>query len=131
MQEKTSKHIEDFLNFMKYAQQEYEWSIQKEKEQEELTQDLLHCLELEDLGYHERARVAKYLKETRQERRQHKDSVEELAAVTEFAKANKKFLNELEQILGAVRKQEKYHANRSYRPRVLKAEDIIGRSDGK
>lgn len=124
MQEKTSKHIEDFLNFLRNAQNEYTWSMEKEKEQEELTQDFLHLLELEDLNYHERAKIAGHLTEARQERRQYKDSVEELKSVVEFVKANKKFLNELEQVLGDVRKQEKYHTNRSYHPRVLNEEEI-------
>ncbi|MBO5523847.1 MAG: hypothetical protein J5986_09270 [Roseburia sp.] len=130
MQEKISKHVEDFLNFLRNAQSEYTWSMEKEKEQDELTQDYLHLLELENLNYHERAKIAGYLSEARQERRQYKDSVEELKSVVEFVQGNKKFLNELEQVLGEVRKQEKYHMNRSYRPRVLD-EETIERVKGK
>ena len=42
--------------------------------------------------------------------------------MTEFAVSNKKFVNELEQLLGEVRKKEKYHMNRSYHPKVLDGE---------
>lgn len=124
MQEKTSKYIEDFLNFIRLLQQEYDYSVAREQEQNDLTQDILHCLELEELSYHRQAKLGRYLKEVRRERRRYKDRIEELEAVAAFAKANRKFLNELEQILGAVRKQEKYHADRNYHPRVLKKEEL-------
>lgn len=122
--EKTSKYIEEFLNFLRNVQNEYTWSTEKKKEQEDLTQDLLHCIELGELGYHERAKIAVYLMEARKERRQYKDRVEELECVVGFVNANKKFINELEQLLGEVRKQERYHANRSYHPRVLTQEHM-------
>lgn len=126
MEEKVSKHIEGFLNFLRKAQSEYAWSGEKKKEQEDLTQDILHALELKDLCYHERARLAGCLAQARKERRLHKDCLEELAPVTEFAVSNKKFVNELEQLLGEVRKKEKYHMNRNYHPKVLDGELMGG-----
>ncbi len=114
-----SQYIELFLAFLKKTESEYMWSIEKEKEQDDLTQDILHCLELEDIGYHERARLAKYLAETRQERRKYKDTVEELKPIVEFIHENKKMLNIMEQLLGIVRKQEKRHKNRKYCPKVF------------
>lgn len=120
MERKVSEYIADFLEFIRNAQAEYGWGAEKEKEQETLTQDILHCLELEENGYHEKARLAGCLAETRRERRQHKDAVEELMPVVEFAEKNKKLLNEMEQMAGAVRKSERHHANRSCHPRVLK-----------
>ncbi len=90
-----------------------------EAEQDALTQDILHCLELESLGYHDRARLAAMLSESRKVRRKYKDAMEELAPVIQFIDQNKKIINTLEQLLGAVRKQEKYHENRSYHPKVL------------
>lgn len=119
MEKSKSGYIEDFLSFLKTASAEYHWCMEKEREQEDLTQDILHCLELEELSYHERGKISGYLSEARKERRRYKDSVEELAPVVEFVTENKKFLNILEQTLGAVRKKEKYHQNRSYRPRVM------------
>lgn len=114
-----SQYIELFLGFLKKAGSEYEWSAKKEKEQESLTQDILHCLELEEMGYHERARLGKYLSEVRKERRKHKDAVEELGPIVQFMHENRKAINAMEQLLGAVRKQEKYHGNRRYHPKVL------------
>lgn len=115
-----SLYIETFLNFLKKADAEYKWSKEKENEKNDLTQDILHCLELEENGYHERAKLGTYLSEVRKERRKYKDRVEELEPVVGFVSENKKFINLLEQLLGAVRKQEKYHSNRSYHPKILK-----------
>ena len=71
------------------------------------------------MGYHERARLGKYLSEVRKERRKHKDAVEELGPIVQFMHENRKAINAMEQLLGAVRKQEKYHGNRRYHPKVL------------
>lgn len=130
MQKKTSVYIEEFLNFLRNAQSEFSFSQEHQKEQEDLTQDILHCIELGELGYHDRAKMASYLKEAREERRQYKNRVEELACIVDFANINKKFINELEQLLGEVRKQERYHANRSYHPRVMTDEYMAKRSGG-
>lgn len=114
-----SQYIKLFLDFLKKADSEFAWSTEKEREQNNLTQDILHCLELEELGYHERARLGKYLAEVRKERRKHKDALEELEPIIHFMHENKKAINAMEQLLGAVRKQEKYHENRRYQPKVF------------
>lgn len=118
-----SQYIELFLNFIRKAGSEYEWHKEKEKEQDSLTQDILHCLELEEMGYHERARLGKYLSDVRKERRKHKDALEELEPVIQFIDGNRKAIKAMEQMLGAVRKQEKYHENRSYHPKILKRKE--------
>ena len=116
---RRSQYIELFLDFLRNARSEYAWAKEKEAEQSALTQDILHCLELEQLGYHERARLGTMLSEVRRERRKYKDAMEELEPVIQFLDENKKTVNAMEQLLGAVRKQEKYHENRSYHPKVF------------
>ena len=54
------------------------------------------------------------------QRRDYKDAVEELEPIRTFADSNKKFVEQVKQLLGKVRKVEEYHAERSYKPRVLK-----------
>lgn len=116
---RRSQYIELFLGFLRDAGAEYVWAQEKEVEQDALTQDILHCLELENLGYHERARLGTMLSKVRRERRKYKDAVEELQPVMQFLCENRKTVNMMEQLLGAVRKQEKYHDNRNYHPKVL------------
>lgn len=120
MEGRTSQKIEEFTNFIRESQSEYKWCEEQEHKREDMTQDILHRLELEEMGYHERAKLSTQLAEIRRERRKYKDTVEELAPVMKYIEENRKLLNGLEQLLGAVRKMEKYHDNRSYHPRVLK-----------
>lgn len=88
---------------------------------EMLTQDYLHALELGELSYHERARIATQLAECRRERRVAKDLLEVLEPFVQFEdeKESKAHVNKLRQVLGAVRTAEKKHTNRIYVPRVL------------
>lgn len=122
---KLSEQISDFLNLVSGACTSYKYMYDKVNEQDKLTQDILHSLELENLKYQERAKLATQLQQVRRSRRGYKDSVEELAPIIDFAEKNKKFLDLLKQCLGEVRKQEKYHSNRKYFPRIVKEEQEV------
>lgn len=63
------------------AKSDYEWNQEEVTRLERLTQDYLHKLELENLSYAERAKVATQLARCRQMRRASKDTVEILEAV--------------------------------------------------
>ncbi len=78
------------------------------------TQDYLHKIELENLNYKERAKLSTKLMENRKLRRKYKDEYEELLPLSNFVAENKVFIRKLEQLLGEVRKVEKYHTNRQY-----------------
>lgn len=78
------------------------------------TQDYLHKIELENLNYKERAKLSTKLMENRKLRRKYKDEYEELSPLSNFVAENKVFIRKLEQLLGEVRKVEKYHTNRQY-----------------
>lgn len=136
---KTSKNIENFLNFYDAVKRDYDIASEMVSQCDKLTQDLLHRLELESLSTNEKNKIATQLKYCRKDRRYWKDIVEELESfVTMFnqteaslsdnkkkaeVEANRRFINMLRETLGKTRKQESYHANRSYKPRIILPKD--------
>ena len=121
MIDKPSEQITNFLNFITAAQSHYKFCKEEQEKQEALTQDFLHSLELDELSCSERSKLATKLKINRKDRRYYKDRVEELESVVQWATdpANIKSVNQLKQILGQVRKQENYHKDRTYTPKIL------------
>ena len=119
-----SEHISDFLNFISQTRASYNLYSQELKTQEQITQDYLHSLELDGLKCEERSKVATKLAINRKDRRYFKDRVEEFQPIIDFITdpQNKKFIDKLTQVLGEVRKQEHYHQERTYHPRILKQE---------
>lgn len=116
---KVSDEIKQFLDFIRDAEARYVMSQEVVKTEESRTQDLLHAIEFESEcsnldGLTER------LRKCRIERRENKDIVEELEPIIDFlgVQSNKKTMDQLTQLLGKIRKVEKYHENRSYHPRV-------------
>ena len=122
MDKKPSEYISEFLNFIAEAQSQYRFCRDEVENQEKLTQDYLHSLELDDLKRDERSKVATKLAVNRKDRRYYKDRVEELEPIVQFFEQpqNKKVLDKMKQVLGVVRKSELYHKDRKYIPRVLK-----------
>ena len=110
----VSYNIESFLNFLREAEELYKTSYDKVNELDKLTQDYLHDIELGDLDYKGRAKIATKLKETRQARRKYKDVTITLQPVKEWVQLHKGTINELQQLLGKVRKEEKALTNRIY-----------------
>lgn len=129
MEEKNtalSEEISGFLRLMEDCQKDYEWAMEEETRLEKLTQDYLHLIELSDLSYHDRARLASKLKECRRERRNAKDMVTILEPVTEFlsTERGKLLTGQLQQVLGKVRKAEKHLEQRTYTPKVMRKEEF-------
>lgn len=118
----TSEYLSDFLNFINDAQSHYRFCEEEMHNQEALTQDYLHKLEIDELNCAERSKIATKLAINRKDRRYYKDRVGELGPIVNFFTdpQNKKTLDGLKQILGAVRKEERHHEYRTYIPRVLK-----------
>ena len=71
-----SAHISEFCNIVKSAQIDYEWNRNEVNRLDRLTQDYLHKLELDNLSYSERAKIATRLKYCRKLRRESKDTAE-------------------------------------------------------
>lgn len=121
-EKKSSEYIEEFLNFLSDVKSKYNFAFDEVNQQDKLTQDYLHSIELDNLKYEERNKIATKLVINRKDRRYYKDIVEEYEPIVEFLDDpnNKKIVNQLTQVLGKVRKQEGYHEKRTYIPRVLK-----------
>lgn len=116
----NSDIITAFLNLIIQSENEYQFALELQRTEEKKTQDVLHMLELDNLNYKERAKLATQLKNIRQKRRRYKDEVEELECIVQFKKENKSLVNMLTQLLGKQRKVEKSHIDRHYTPKVLK-----------
>lgn len=116
----VSRQIDDFLQFLRDCEQRYHMAEAEEQETNNLTQDILHSLELEDHDYHGFARLSKELREIRQSRRRAKDTMDMTAPVLDWADKNRNFIKSLEQLLGTVRKAEKRTENRIYTPKARK-----------
>ena len=125
---RVSYNIESFLNFLREAEEIYKTSYDKVNELDKLTQDYLHDIELGDFDYKGRAKIATKLKETRQARRKYKDVTLNLQPVTEWIQIHKGTINELQQLLGKVRKEEKALTNRIY---IRKVDTDVGEKSTK
>jgi hypothetical protein len=116
-----SATISDFCTMVTEAKADYEWNRAEVNRLDRLTQDYLHQLELNNLSYRERAKVATQLTKCRQLRRESKDTVEILEPFIEFIDSDKgrQTMNLMREALGKTRKVEKYMENRTYRYKVL------------
>ena len=85
------------------------------------TQDLLHELELGNLDGVEMMKVAKQLKEIRQERRKYKDELAKVEKIKAFTdKYNRKFItNDIKLLLKDLKTLKYNNENREYTPRIL------------
>lgn len=121
-----SMTISEFCNMVSEAKSDYDWNSSEITRLDKLTQDYLHRLELEDLSYHERAKIATQLAECRKLRRASKDTVEILYPFIEFIDSDKgrQTMNLMKEALGKTRKVEKYMENRTYRYKVLEGEIV-------
>lgn len=116
----NSDIITAFFNLIIQSENEYQFALELQRTEEKKTQDVLHMLDLDNLNYKERAKLATQLKNIRQKRRRYKGEVEELECIVQFKKENKNLVNMLTQLLGKQRKVEKSHIDRHYTPKVLK-----------
>ena len=120
-----SEYITEFLNFLSSIESSYKFCLAEMKKQEQLTQDYLHSLELDNLKYEERNKMATKLAINRKDRRYYKDRVEEYEPIVKFLneQKNKNVVNQLKQVLGECRRAENYHKDRFYIPKVLKGKE--------
>lgn len=117
---KLSEDLSYVLAFLRsiltvYSQNREMLSIYDKK-----TSDFNHALELYDLSYNERAKLATKQRDNLIERRKCKDIIYEYQPVADLldSKEGHRFLNLLSEALGKVRKEENAHENRVYRKRI-------------
>lgn len=120
-----SHSISAFCKLMEDAKSDYAWNFSEVNRMDRLTQDYLHKLELEDLDYQERAKIATQLRRCRQARRACKDTIEVLEPLVQFLESDKgkNLLNLVREALGKTRKVEERMETRTYIPRVLEQEE--------
>lgn len=115
----VSENIKQFLDFVGESKKLHTYALEKVKLEEKRQQDLIHAIEFEP-SCKERSKISTRLHGCRLDRRRYKDMVEEREEVVRFFQEpqHKKTLDQMTQLLGKVRKVEKYHQDRVYIPRV-------------
>lgn len=121
----VSEQLSEFLQFIRDAEQAYTEAFDGVNLEDKATCDLLHVLELGNITYKERNRVATQLANSRKNRRYYKDLRDELEPLHKYYTENKKVFNMLSEVLGATRKQEKAHTDRNYKPRAISLDGIV------
>lgn len=115
----VSSQIKEFLDFIDECRKMYDIALQNMKQEDAKLQDFLHAIEFETSSKR-RGPIDTKLHKSRNERRRNKDIVEETEEIVKFFQEtqHRKTLEQLRQLLGKVRKVEKYHQERRYYPRV-------------
>ena len=113
-----AEQFSQFMEFLRQCEADYSMAQGIQTDAEAETQDILHELELEEITYHEYARLSKALKEVRIKRREAKDIAEQLEPLVVWETQNNKTIKELEKVLGEMRKAEKSKQNRHYNPKT-------------
>ena len=119
--------ISNFLKLTSNIESEYRIASELLEEQNQLTQDYLHKLELGKLNAVELTKVAKSIQDNRKERRKHKNDMEYAQIIVEFVQnpQTRDVLHQLEDTLGKLRKMKKQRQYRVYRYRVIDEEDLV------
>ncbi len=119
-----SEMLKQFLDFARDCETAYSLCSDNVPRLDKATQDLLHQLEFG--SYKERSKTANMLAKIRRERRESKDSVALLQPLVELTSTNdgRKFIRQLQIVLGEIRKIEKSMDNRIYTPRVITTIEI-------
>lgn len=126
---KYSENIENFLNFMRESQKEYNIAVSEEKEKNDETQDLLHHSELHDDIPCDELAIFQAMKQTRRDRRTAKDTIKLASHILDWVKEYPKAAKGLEKVLGNVRKDETHIENRYYTPKTDIVERTLGRRE--
>lgn len=115
----NSEQIKAFLDSVEDSRKVYNLSLEAMKKEEKKLQDFLHAIEFEP-NAKERSKICTKLHQSRKARRGYKDLVEINEPIIQFFQdsQNKKTLDKMTQLLGNVRRVEKYHRERTYSPRV-------------
>ena len=129
MQKDTTTYSEEltrFVRFLEGAKKRYDDCKLELGRQELLKTDLLHLLELKCASAQERTIVSEKLQRCLLWRRECKDTIALLEPLILFMDTDKgKFvINQLPQVLGNVRKEEKRITLRSYSPRIMTCEEF-------
>lgn len=127
---RCSEVLSAFLCAATQAQKDFLFYKSEQERLEKEINDYEHKLELEELSYKQRAKIATALAEALQKRRTAKDAVELLTPFAEWCGNTTgngngfAALNALREILGRCRKKEEWMEKRTYTFKALKGPDI-------
>lgn len=120
MQKKPSEQINDFLEFLEKAKEEYESAFEKVGEEDRKVQTFLHDTEFAP-DRNERNKVATRLQRSRRKRREAKDIVQLYENVYKFYldRSNQNFIKSLRKLFNDQRMMENYlFGKREFKKRV-------------
>lgn len=120
----ASENIRSFIRFIHECKALNEMAKEGISTEDKRQQDLLHEIEFEPRAK-ERSKLCTKLHLSRKERRRYKDIFEETDDIVQFFNTgnNKKMLEQMNQLIGKVRKVEKYHVNRTYILRLKEGDE--------
>ena len=117
---KPSEVLQEFLDYMKDCQREYQICMVEVHKHDKRVQDFLHGLEFAE-NRQERNRIATRVSQSRKERRRLKDRAHLLEECARFYgdKSNKQFFDKLGSLVAKQEKEEKFlESDRVYKPRA-------------
>ena len=103
-----SDGISEILKFFKIVKDEKNIAEMTLSETNDELQDLYHELEFKEHTYHGSARIAKEITKVRKERRIAKYTIEQHTPIVDWLNSNQRFIRDLENLLGVVRKAESH-----------------------
>ena len=113
-----SNQIDNFLRFCRSCTEANRLASIYEIDMDNQTQDILHNIEINDNFPDDYILQGLALKNIRKERREAKDIQKITHPVVQWVQQNQKTINELEKLLGAVKKEEKSTPGRTYSNRT-------------
>lgn len=116
-----SEGISRFIKFLEAAKAEYARCEEELNYQDHLKTDYLHLLELKCTCAKNRNKISKRLQQCLVERRKCKDTLAILEPLIQFLESDKgkQLINQLPQLVGRIRKEEKRIVDRTYAPRAM------------
>lgn len=120
-----SNKIEDFLKFSKSCVEANRIAALTEIDLDNQTQDILHNIEINENYPGDYITQGIALKNIRKKRREAKDIQRITFPVVQWVNQNQKTINELEKLLGSVRKAEKSIAGRIYMNRTKILDELF------
>lgn len=124
-----AKKIQSARDILQEIQTIFDRNVIQLDENERITQDILHQMELG--SYNEGRKWYGALRKTRKDRRVNKDTIEILAKFNSLMETDYaiKFMRQLDEVLGDARNQEKKLANRHYNAKYIQnlpiSKDIV------
>lgn len=117
---KPSEVMQNFLDYMKGCQREYQICIVEVHKHDKRVQDFLHSLEFAE-NRQERNRIATQVSQSRKDRRKLKDRMQLLEECAKLFgdKSNKQFFDRLQSLIEKQRREEEFlESERIYKPRA-------------